>query len=41
MSRYIAATILAIAAAAIVSVTELAAAIDQPDSAHPAFMVRP
>ena len=41
MSRYIAATLLAIAAAAVVSVTELAATVDQSDSAHPALMVQP
>lgn len=40
MSRYIATTILAIAAA-VITVAELAITIDQPDSTHAAFMVRP
>ena len=40
MSRYIAATILAIAAA-VISVTELAVTLEQPDSGDAAWMVRP
>ena len=40
MSRYIATTILAIAAA-LVTVAELAVTVDQPDGVHAAFLVRP
>ncbi|MEJ8840235.1 hypothetical protein [Ramlibacter sp. AN1133] len=40
MSRYIATTILAVAAA-VITVTDLAVAIDQPGNAPAAFLVRP
>ena len=40
MSRYIATTILAIAAA-LITVAELAVTVDQPEGAHAAFLVRP
>jgi hypothetical protein len=40
MSRYIATTILALAAA-IITVADLALKMDQPDSAHSAWTVRP
>jgi hypothetical protein len=40
MSRYIATTLLALAAA-VVTVSELAIMVDQPESAPAAFLVRP
>ena len=40
MSRYIATTLLAIAAA-VISVTELAVTLEQPDSGNSAWTVRP